>query len=141
MAIISAVQENTAPMFNILSLVITNVSSGPAIVVASSLAASSGTIRLPAYISTSQFTSAITGSNSSHLTATFISPVMATHATSAFSGLDSSICSPSFDKAIAVGPRHALIPAKLVSKIPSSQFMDVADLLSANLTTTNFSGG
>ena len=51
--------------------------------------------------------------------------------TSMFSGLDISIFLSSFDKALVVGPRHA--PAKLVSKITCSHFIDFADLLSANL--------
>ena len=38
-----------------------------------------------------------------------------------------------FDKAFIVGPGHAPIPLKLLSKIIGSQFVDLADLLSANL--------
>ena len=37
------------------------------------------------------------------------------------------------EKAFVVGPGHAPIPAKVVSKIISGQFVDLADLLSANL--------
>ena len=40
---------------------------------------------------------------------------------------------PSFEKAYVVGPGHAPIPAKLVSKITSGQFVDLADVLLANL--------
>ena len=39
------------------------------------------------------------------------------------------------DKAFVVGPGHAPVPAKLVAKITSGQFVDLADLLSANLRT------
>jgi len=50
-----------------------------------------------------------------------------------FSGLDNPIFLSSFDKALVVGSRHAPAPAKLVSKITFSHFIDFADLLSANL--------
>ena len=52
---------------------------------------------------------------------------------SIYSGLDSSVCSPSFDKAFVVGPGRAPISAKLTSRITGGQFIDLADLLSANL--------
>lgn len=58
---------------------------------------------------------------------------MATHVTTAFSGLDSPVFSPSFDKAFIVGSGHAPIPAKLVSKIIRGQFVDVPDLFPASL--------
>ena len=102
-------------------------------VVAGSLAASSGTLRLPAFVSAFPSVPAITGSNSSRPVAVFTSPVMATHVTGAFSGLDGPVLSPSFNKAFVVGPGHAPIPAKLVSKITGGQFVDLDDLLSANL--------
>ena len=60
---------------------------------------------------------------------------MATHVSSASTYLGSSLFPPSADKAFVVGPGHAPIPAKLVSKITSGQFVDLADLLSANLRT------
>ena len=40
---------------------------------------------------------------------------------------------PSPEKAFVVGPGHAPIPAKVVSKIISGQFVDLADLLLVNL--------
>ena len=58
---------------------------------------------------------------------------MATHVSSASTNLGSSLLSPSVDKAFVVGPGHAPIPAKLVLKITSGQFVDLTDLLSANL--------
>ena len=76
---------------------------------------------------------AITGSNSARLSHSFASPVMATHVSSLASGSVSSVSPSSFDKAFVVGPGHAPIPAKLVTKITSGQFVDLADLLSANL--------
>ena len=113
--------------------VIANVNSGHAMIVATSLAASSGTLRLPAFVSTFPSVPAITDSNSSRPEATFTSPVTVTYVTGAFSALDGPVLSPSFDKAFVVGPGHAPIPANLVSKIISRQFLDLADLLSANL--------
>ena len=63
-AIISAVQENTAAMSSVPPIN-ANVNSGSAVVVASSLASSSGTLRLPAFVSTSLYVPAITGFNPS----------------------------------------------------------------------------
>ena len=131
-AIISAVRENTAPISSVPP-VFASVDSGHAMVVESSLAASSGTLRLPAFVSTFPSVPAITGSNSSRPVAAFTSPVMATHVTGAFSGFDGPVLSPSFDKAFVVGPGHAPVSAKLVSKITGGLFVDLADLLSANL--------
>ena len=128
LAIISAVCENTAAISSVPP-VIAIVNSGHAMVVASSLEALSGTLRLPAFVSMFPSVPAITGSNSSRPVAFFISPVMATHVTGAFSGLDGPVFSPLFDKAFVVGPGHA----KLVFKITGGQFVDLADLLSANL--------
>ena len=102
-------------------------------VVASSLMASSGTLRLPAFVSMFPSVPAITSCNSSRPVAAFTSPVMVTHVTVTFSGLDSPVFSPLFNTAFVVGPGHALIPAKLVSKITGGQFVDLVDLLSANL--------
>ena len=143
-AITSAVRENTAPVSSVQP-VIAIVDSGHAMVVASSLAASLGTLKLPATVLMFPSVPAITGSNSSRPMAAFTSPVMATHVTGAFSGLDGPILSPSFDKAFVVGPGHAPIPTKLVSKITGGQFVDLADLLSAtsdwsqkNLDLCNF---
>ena len=99
--------------------------------VASSPEALSGTLRLPAVILT--FPSVLAITPSSRPVATFTSPVMATHVTTAFSGLDSPVFSPSFDKAFIVGSGHAPIPAKLVSKMIRGQFGDVPDLFPANL--------
>ena len=129
-AIISAVCENTASMSNFLPD-IANVNSGHAMDVTSSTEALSGTLRLPAVVLT--FPSVLAITRSSRPVATFTSPVMATHVTTAFSGLDSPVFSPSFDKAFIVGSGHAPIPAKLVSKMICGQFMAVLDLFPANL--------
>ena len=101
------------------------------------VAASSGTLRLPAFVSTFPSVSATTGSNSAHPVLSFASPVMATHDSSASTYLGSSLFPPSVYKAFVVGAGHTPIPAKLVSKITSSQFVDLADLLSANLRTAD----
>ena len=104
-------------------------------VVAGSLAVSSGTLRLPAFVSTFPSMSATTSSNSAHPVLSFASLVMATHVSSASTYLGNSLFPPSVDKAFVVGPGHAPIPAKLVSKITSGHFVDLANLLSANLRT------
>lgn len=56
---------------------------------------------------------------------------------SMYSGLDSSVCSPSFDKAFVVGPGRAPISVKLTSRITGGQFIDLVDLLSANPVLSN----
>ena len=128
--IISAIRDNSTP-----------VSSAPPVVssvmvVAGSYAASSGTLRLLSFVSTFPPVPAISGSNSACLMDSFSSPVMSAHA-SISSGLGSLFMPPSLEKAFVVGPGHAPIPAKLVSKITSGQFVDLADLLSANLLTVD----
>ena len=62
----------------------------------------------------------------------FSSPVVSAQPSTS-SGLGSSFVPPFLEKVFLVGPGHAPIPAKLVSKISSGQFVDLADLLSANL--------
>ena len=104
-------------------------------VVAGSLAAASGTLTLPSFVSTFPSMSATTGSNSARPVLSFASPLTATGVASSSSSLISSLFPPSVDKAFVVGPGHAPIPAKLVAKITSGQFVDLADLLSANLRT------
>ena len=54
---------------------------------------------------------------------------MATHVSSTSTSLGGSLLPPSVDKAFVVGPGHAPIPAKLVPKITSGQFVDLVDLL------------
>ena len=105
-------------------------------VVAGSLAASSGTLTLRAFVSTFPSVSATTTSNLARPMLSFASPVMATHVAASLSpSFGSMYFPPSVDKVFVVGPGHAPIPAKLVSKIMSSQFVDLADPLSANLQT------
>ena len=77
----------------------------------------------------------ITGSNSACLSHSFASPVMTTHVSRLASAIVSSVSPSSFDKAFVVGPGHPPIPAKLVTKITSGQFVGLADLLSSNLRT------
>ena len=102
-------------------------------VVAGSLAASSGTLKLPAFVSTFPSMPATTGPNSARLVDSIASPIIATQVTSVSTGMGSLFFPPSFDKAFVVGPEHAPISAKLVTKITSGQFVELADLLSANL--------
>ena len=64
-----------------------------------------------------------------HLGSSLASPVMATHVSSMSTNLSSSLLPPSVDKAFVVGPGQAPIPAKLVSRITSGQFVDLADSL------------
>ena len=45
----------------------------------------------------------------------------------------SDLLLPKVEKAFVVGPGHAPVPYKLVAKISSGQFVDLADLLLANL--------
>ena len=60
---------------------------------------------------------------------TFVSPGV----TSSLLSLESSFASPKSEKAFIVGPGHAPNPSKLVSKMVGGQFVELADLLSANL--------
>ena len=53
--------------------------------------------------------------------------------TSSLPSLESSLASSQSEKAFIVGPGHAPIPSKLVSKIVGGQFVELADLLSVNL--------
>ena len=53
--------------------------------------------------------------------------------TSSLPSLESSLASSQSEKAFIVGPGHAPIPSQLVSKIIGDQFVELADLLSANL--------
>ena len=71
------------------------------------------------------------GSCSARLARSIEAPIMASHVTS-FSSHSESLAA-SGDKAFVVGPGHAPIPAKLVKKINSGEFVELADLLSTNL--------
>ena len=128
-AIISAVRENTASLSSVPPD-FASVISGHAMVVAGSPTASSGTLRLPIFASRFPSVPAITGFNSARPVATFTSPV--DRRVFRF-GRSRFQFSPSFDKTFIVGPGHAPIPAKLVSKIIGGQFVDLAHQLSANL--------
>ena len=60
---------------------------------------------------------------------TFVSPGV----TSSLPSLESSFALLKSEKAFIVGPGHAPVPSKLVSKIVGGQFAELADLLSVNL--------
>ena len=47
--------------------------------------------------------------------------------------LSSSTMHPALAKAFVVGPRYAPVPNKLVTKITSSMFIELADLLAKNI--------
>ena len=93
----------------------------------------SGTFTLPAFGPTFTPVPAITVSSSARPVAptpsTFVSPGV----TSVLPSLESSMASPKSEKAFIVGPGHAPIPSKLVSKIVGGQFVELADLLFVNL--------
>ena len=132
-AIMAAIWDNSAPLSS-APPAITSVSSSSAMVVAGSQVAPSGTLRLPSFVSTFRLVPAISSPDSACLVDSFPSPVMSTRASS-LSGRGLSFVPPSMspEKAFVVGPGHAPIPAEVVSKIISGQFVDLADLLSANL--------
>ena len=56
-----------------------------------------------------------------------------TRIASSLPSLEYSFASRKLEKAFIVGPGHAPIPSKLVSKIIGGQVVELADLLSANL--------
>ena len=60
---------------------------------------------------------------------TFVSPGV----TSSLPSLESSFALLKSEKAFIVGPGHAPVPSKLVSKIVGGQFVELADLLSVTL--------
>ena len=132
-AIMVAIRYNSAPVSSAPPAV-TSVSSSSAMVVAGFQVAPSGRLRLQSFVSTFLPVPAISGSDSACLVDSFPSPIMSTRA-SGSSGGGLSFVPPSIspEKAFVVGPGHAPIPAKVVSKIISGQFVDLADLLSANL--------
>jgi len=132
-AIMAAIRDNSAPVSS-APLAVTSVSSSSAMVVAGAQAAPSGKLKLPSFVSTFLPGPAISGSDSACLVDSFPSPVTSTRA-SCSSGRGLLFVPPlmSPEKAFVVGPGHAPIPAKVVSKIISGQFVDLANLLSANL--------
>ena len=132
-AIMAAIRDNSASVSSAPPAV-TSVSSSSAMVMAGSQAAPSGTLRLPSFVSTFLPVPAISGSSSACLVDSFPSPVMSTRASGSSGGglwFVPPLTSP--EKALVLGPGHAPIPAKMVSKIISGQFVDLGELLSANL--------
>ena len=119
------------PVSSIVSSVVSSVVSGLAMVAASSLSSVAGTLRLPPFVSTFPAISSTPGSCSARLARSIAAPIMASHVTS-FSSHGESLAA-SGDKAFVVGLGHAPIPAKLVKKITSGEFVELADLLSTNL--------
>ena len=89
-----------------------SVVSSSAMVAASSLASTSGTLRVPPFVSMFTTIFTINGSCSDGLAQSITAPIMASHVSSLFLGSNSlaSLC----DKAFVVGPGHAPFPVKLV---------------------------
>ena len=123
------------PVSSILSSVVSSVVPGSAMVAASSLSSVAGTLRLPSFVSTFPAISSTPGSCSARLARSISAPIMASHVTS-FSSHGESLAASGV-KAFVVGPGHAPIPAKLVKKITSGEFVELADLLSTNLRSVD----
>ena len=119
------------PVSSVLSSVVSSVVPGLAMVAASSLSSVAGTLRLPSFVYTFPAISSTPGSCSARLARSISAPIMASHVTS-FSSHGESLAASGV-KAFVVGPGHAPIPAKLVKKITSGEFVELADLLSTNL--------
>ena len=119
------------PVSSVLSSVVSSVVPGSAMVAASSLSSVAGTLRLPSFVTTFPAISSTPGSCSARLARSISAPIMASHVTS-FSSHGESLAASGV-KAFVVGPGHAPIPAKLVKKITSGEFVELADLLSTNL--------
>ena len=107
------------------------VVSSSAMVAASSLSSVAVTLRLPPFVSTFPAISSTPGSCLARLAQSIAAPIMASQVTS-FSSHSESLAA-SCDKALEVGPGHAPILAKLVKKISSGEFVELANLLSTNL--------
>ena len=90
----------------------------------------SGTLTLPPFVPTFSTMSTITGSGSACLSS-ITAPVISSHLSSWPVGSEG--LASSSEKAFVVGPGHAPIPPKLVKKITNGEFVELADLLSANL--------
>ena len=75
----------------------------------------------------------MTFSSSARLVALTPSTFVPPGVTSSLLSLESSFASPMSEKAFIVGLGHAPIPSKQVSKMVGGQFVELADLLSANL--------
>ena len=114
------------PVSSVLSSVVSSVVPGSAMVAASSFSSVAGTLRLPSFVSRH-----------------FLHPRLLLGPPGSFDlSSDYGVaCYQLFFarrkfgsvKAFVVGPGHAPIPAKLVKKITSGEFVELADLLSTNL--------
>ena len=92
----------------------------------------SGTYTLPSFVPTFTPLTATTDSSSA-----LGAPIAATSTCTSFGsilpGVDNASAWLKTEKAFIVGPGHAPVPAKLVSKITGGEFLELADLLSVNL--------
>ncbi len=114
-------------------------SSAPPIVTSADVHVASGastqsscTYMLPLFVLTFTPLTATTDSSSA-----LGAPIAATGACASFGSIlpdvDNVTAWPKAEKAFTVGPGHAPIPAKLVSKMTGGEFVELAELLSVNL--------
>ena len=99
----------------------------------SGLASSAGRLQVPSFILTFMPLLVTSSPSSFSLVASSMSPLFATGRSMPQADANSALPLPNVEKALVVGPGHAPVPYKLVTKITSGQFVDLADLLSANL--------
>ena len=88
---------------------------------------------MPSFIPTFSTLPATSLPSSSSLMASSMSPLFATGRSLPQFEANLALPLPKAEKAFVVSPGHAPVPHKLVGKITNGQFMDLADLLSANL--------
>lgn len=99
----------------------------------SGLVSTAGRLQVPSFIPTFSPLPATLSPTSVSLVASSMSPLFATGRSLPQADGTSDLLLPKAEKAFVVGPGHAPVPYKLVAKILSGQFVDLADLLSANL--------
>ena len=108
------------------------VTSADVHVASGASAQSSGTYTLPSFVPTFTPLTATTDSSSA-----LGAPIAATGACTSFGSIlpdvDNASAWPKTENAFIVGPGHAPVPAKLVSKITGGEFVELADLLLVNL--------
>ena len=117
---------------------VSSVVSSSAMVAASLLSSGADMLRLLPFVSTCTFTavSTLPGSCSAHLAGLIAALIMMSHVSSISSQSKSlaAVC----DNAFVFGPGHAKIgEKKLVKKITSGKFVELADLLFANVWVVN----
>ena len=143
-AIVSALQSNCRPVNTAPASLPVSTSSGfaagslpPPSSLAQpgvpGLASSAGRLQVPSFIPTFSTLPATSSPSSSSLVASSMAPLFATGQSLPQAEANLALPLPKAEKAFVVGPGHAPVPHKLVGKITNGQFVDLADLLSANL--------